>query len=175
MIIVGKSMPIDHYEQYKRVIKQITGRLYMHIYIYIRNQEIVWFWIIIFLVCVWLFITVCFWSIYKVVLKLVSELHDFIWFGMVFHKDAPENEKLVLKRSILGLGRVLYLDVAQMLEKIKSCLRYGGARFLYALNTNTTLLNISFSLSGSIPKYRSFVSVDKEESDIINFAALLWR
>ena len=50
---------------------------------------------------------------------------------MVFHKDAPENEKLVLKRSVLGLGRVIYLDVARMLEKIKSCLRYGGARFLY--------------------------------------------
>ena len=48
---------------------------------------------------------------------------------MVFHKDAPENEKLILKRSILGLGRVMYLDVARMLEQIKSCLRYGGARF----------------------------------------------
>ena len=60
-----------------------------------------------------------------------------------------------------------------MLEKIKSCLRYEGARFLYALNTDTALLNRSFCLSGSIPKYRSFVSVDKEESDIINFAALL--
>ena len=32
MIIVGKSMPIDNYEQYKRVINQITGRLYMYIY-----------------------------------------------------------------------------------------------------------------------------------------------
>ena len=119
-------------------------------YIYIRNQEIVWFFKFNFLVCVWLFITICFWSIDKsFVLKLVSELHDFIWFGMVFHKDAPENEKLVLKRPILGLGRVIYLDVARMLEKIKSYLRYGGARFLYALNTNTALLNISFSLSGS--------------------------
>ena len=92
---------------------------------------------------------------------------------MVFHKDAPENEKLVLKRSVLSLGRVMNLDVAQVLEQIKSCLRYGGARFLYALNTNTALLNVSFSLSGSSPKYRSFVSVVKEESDIINFAALL--
>ena len=44
---------------------------------------------------------------------------------MVFHKDAPENEKLVLKRSILVLGRVMYVDVARMLEQIKSCLRYG--------------------------------------------------
>ena len=34
MIIVGKSMPIDNYEQYKRVINQISGRLYMHVYIY---------------------------------------------------------------------------------------------------------------------------------------------
>ena len=77
---------------------------------------------------------------------------DLIWFGMVFHKDALENEKLVLKRSILGLGRVMYLDVARMLEQIKSCLRYWGARFLYALNTNTALLNKSFSLSGSIKR-----------------------
>ena len=36
---------------------------------------------------------------------------------MVFNKDEPENEKLVLKRSILGLGRVMYLDVARMLEQ----------------------------------------------------------
>ena len=66
---------------------------------------------------------------------------------MVFHRDASENEKLVLKRYILGLGRVINLDVARVLEKIKSFLRYTGARFLYALNTNTSLLNISFSLS----------------------------
>ena len=58
-----------------------------------------------------------------------------------------------------------------MLDQIKSCLRYGGARFLYALNTNTALLNISFSLSGSSSNY--FVSVVKEKSDVINFAALL--
>ena len=44
---------------------------------------------------------------------------------------------------------------------------------MYALNTNTALLNIGFSLSGSSPKYRSFVSVDKEESDVINFADFL--
>ena len=56
---------------------------------------------------------------------------------------------------------------------------------MYALNTNTALLNIiiiiiyrfyiAFSLSGSSPKYRNFVSVVTEESDIINFAALLRR
>ena len=91
---------------------------------------------------------------------------------MVFHKDAPEKEKIVFKKYILGLGRVMYLDVARMLEQIKSCLRNGGAIFLYVLNTNPALLNISFSLSRSIPKYHSFVSVDKEESDM-NFAALL--
>ena len=59
--------------------------------------------------------------------------------------------------------------MAQVLEQTKSCLRDGSARFLHALNPNTALLNISFSLSGSRPKYRSFVSVVKEESDI-NFA-----
>ena len=31
MIIVGKSMPINNYERYKRVINQITGRLYIPI------------------------------------------------------------------------------------------------------------------------------------------------
>ena len=43
---------------------------------------------------------------------------------------------------------------------------------MYALNTNTALLNINFSLSGSSPKYCSFVSVVKDESDIINSALL---
>ena len=38
---------------------------------------------------------------------------------MVFHNERLKNEKLVLKRSILGLGRVMYLDVARMLEQIK--------------------------------------------------------
>ena len=61
-------------------------------------------------------------------------------------------------------------DVARVLEQMKTCLRYGGERFLYALNTVTALLNISFSLSGSNPKYRSFVSVVKEESDISSAA-----
>ena len=64
-------------------------------------------------------------------------------------------------------------DVVRVLEQIKNCLRYGGTRFLYILNTDTALLNLSFSLSGSSTEYRSFVSVVKEESDIINFAALL--
>ena len=54
----GKSMPIDNYEQYKRVINQITGRLYMHIYIYILETKKYFYFY--FLVCVWLFITVCF-------------------------------------------------------------------------------------------------------------------
>ena len=64
-------------------------------------------------------------------------------------------------------------DVARELEQIKSCLRFGGARVLYALNANAVLFNISFSLSGSSAKHSSFVSVLKEEPDIINFAVLL--
>ena len=92
-------------------------------------------------------------------MKLVSELYEFdlIW-------DAPENEKLVLKRSVLGLGRVMNLDVVRMLEQIKSCLRYGSVRFLYVLNTNTALLNISFSLSGSSPKYRRLLKKNQVSS-----------
>ena len=64
---------------------------------------------------------------------------------MVFHKDAPENEKLVLKRSILGLGRVMYLDVARVLEQHKKLFKVRRCKlFFNALNTNTALLNISF-------------------------------
>ena len=63
--------------------------------------------------------------------------------------------------------------VAREVEQIKSSLRYGGARVLYALNANAVLLNIRFSLCGSSPKHRSFVSVLKEESDLIKFPALL--
>ena len=84
-----------------------------------------------------------------------------------------KRRKLVLKRSILGLGSIMNLNVTGVLELIKSCLRYGSARVLFALNTDTALLSISFSLSGSSSKYRSFVSVVKEESDINNSAALL--
>ena len=77
------------------------------------------------------------------------------------HRDAPENEKLVFKRSIPGLGTVMNRDVARVdclpicqsgyRKQIKSCLRYGGARFVYVLNTNTALLNISFRSGGSSP------------------------
>ncbi len=52
MIIVGKSMPIDNYEQYKRVINQITGRLYI-----LETKKLFDFFAC---VCVWLFITICF-------------------------------------------------------------------------------------------------------------------
>ena len=34
-IYIGKSVPIDNYEQYKRVINQTNGGLYMHINIYL--------------------------------------------------------------------------------------------------------------------------------------------
>ena len=66
-------------------------------------------------------------------------------------------------------------DVARVLEQIQRCSRYEGARFVHALNTNTALLNISFSLSGSSLKYRSFVSAVKEEEYIISFTAFLRR
>ena len=37
-------------------------------------------------------------------------------------------------------------DVARVLEQIKSCLRYGGGRFLYALNTERESENERFFL-----------------------------
>ena len=45
-------------------------------------------------------------QLWSCVLKLVI--------GMVFHRDAPENENLVLKRSVLGLGRVMNRNVARV-------------------------------------------------------------
>ena len=39
---------------------------------------------------------------------------------IVFHRDAAENEKLVLKKSILGLGRIMNRAVARVLEQIKA-------------------------------------------------------
>ena len=65
MIIVGKLLSIDNYKQYKRVINQITRRLYMHVYIYtLETKKLVVFWC----VCMWLskttasepFIKLCF-------------------------------------------------------------------------------------------------------------------
>ena len=38
----------------------------------------------------------------------------------MFHRDAPENEKLVLITSVKGLGRAMNRDVARMLEQIKN-------------------------------------------------------
>ena len=54
----------------------------------------------------------------------------------------------------------------------KKLFKIRRRKIFVCFNTNTALLNISFSLSGSSPKYRSFVSLAKEESDF-NFAALL--
>ena len=39
MLIVGKSVPIDKYEQYKRVINQIIGRLYIDTHTYIHTER----------------------------------------------------------------------------------------------------------------------------------------
>ena len=64
------------------------------------------------------------------------------------------------------------LGCGRSVEKDKKLSKIQRPKILCVLQTDTALLNISFSLSGSSPKYRCFVSVVKEESDI-NFAALL--
>ena len=86
--------------------------------------------------------------------------------------DAIEKEKLVLKRSILGLGNVTVRE-ERLFEQTKRDVRYCGARFLHALNTSTALLNISFSLSGSKPKCCILASVVVDGAGSISFAALL--
>ena len=109
------------------------------------------------------------------VLKLMSVLHGVICIGIEFQRDAPAKEKLVLNRSILGLGSIIDRDGARLLRQIKRCLRDWGARFRNDLKTSSALFNISFSRSGSSPKRCSISSVVTDKSDIINFAALLWR
>ena len=63
------------------------------------------------------------------VLKLMSVLHEVICVGIDFHRDAPAKEKLVLNRSILGLGSIIDRDGARLLWQIKRSLRYWSARF----------------------------------------------
>ena len=86
--------------------------------------------------------------------------------------DAPDSEKLVLKRSILGLGNIIARE-ERLSEQTKRDMRYCGARFLHALNTNTALLNISFCLSGSKTQRYILASVVVDGSGSISFAALL--
>ena len=49
------------------------------------------------------------------VLKLMSVLHEVICVGIEFQRDAPAKEKLVLNRSVLGLGRIIDRDGARLL------------------------------------------------------------
>ena len=91
---------------------------------------------------------------------------------MEFQIDVPEKEKLVLKRSILGLGNIIVRE-ERLSGQTKRDVRYCGARFLHALSTSTALLNISFSLSGSKPKRCILASVVVDGSGSIRFAALL--
>ena len=54
------------------------------------------------------------------VLKLRSELHDFIGAGIEFQRDASLNEKLVSHRSVLVLGRVIVRDEARVFEQMSN-------------------------------------------------------
>ena len=40
-------------------------------------------------------------------MKLMSALHEVIWAGIEFQRNAPANEKLVLNKSVLGLGSIV--------------------------------------------------------------------
>ena len=62
-------------------------------------------------------------------MKLMSVLYEVICVGIEFQRDAPAKEKLVLSRSILGLGSIIDRDGARLLWQIKRSLRYCGARF----------------------------------------------
>ena len=62
-------------------------------------------------------------------MKLVCALHEVICVRIEFQWDAPAKEKLILNRSILGLGSIIDRDGARLLWQIKRSLRYWGARF----------------------------------------------
>ena len=49
-------------------------------------------------------------NLWSCVLKLISVLHDVLLAGIEFQRDAPAKEKLVLNRSILGLGSIMDRD-----------------------------------------------------------------
>ena len=57
------------------------------------------------------------------VLKLMSVLQESICVGIEFQRDAPAKEKLVLNRSILGLGSIIDRDGARLLLQIKRSLK----------------------------------------------------
>ena len=86
--------------------------------------------------------------------------------------DAPEKEKLVLKRSVLGLGNIIVRE-ERLFEQTNRDVRYCGARFLHALNTSTALLNMSFCLSGSKTQRCILAYVVVDGAGSISFAALL--
>ena len=48
-------------------------------------------------------------------MKMMSVLHDAIYSGIEFQRDAPAKEKLVLNRSILGFGSIIDRDGARPL------------------------------------------------------------
>ena len=52
--------------------------------------------------------------LWSCVLKLLSALHEVMWAGKEFQRDAPAKEKLVLNRSILGLGSITDRDGARL-------------------------------------------------------------
>ena len=87
--------------------------------------------------------------------------------------DAPEKEKLVLKKVYLvGLDDIIVRE-ERLFEQTKRDVKYCGARFLHALNTSTALLNMSFCLSGSKTQRCILAYVVVDGAGSISFAALL--
>ena len=62
------------------------------------------------------------------VLKLMSVLHEVIWVGIEFQRDAPAKEKLVLNRSILGLGSIIDRDGARTVVANKKVFEILGCQ-----------------------------------------------
>ena len=61
-------------------------------------------------------------------MKLTSVLHEVICVGIEFQRDAPAKEKLILNRSILGLGSIIDRDGARLLWQIKNVFEILGCQ-----------------------------------------------
>ena len=94
------TMVMNSRREHEMEHKTTEMQTYFHVFIITKLQN----YYILFLSHLW-----------SCVLKLMSVLHEVIWTRIEFRKDAPAKEKLVLNRSIVGLGSIMDRDGARLL------------------------------------------------------------
>ena len=89
--------------------------------------------------------------------------------GSEFQQVEPEKDRLVLYRSMRGLGNT-YLLVRLLLSE-KREIMYEGVILLFTLNISTALLKYSCFCNGSMLRAFIFSSVDEFLSESSSLAA----